>query len=118
MSITHKWIEVQNLRIHCLVAGETGSPVVLLHGGGVDSASLSWGLTLGPLAENHRVIAPDLPGYGQSDKPEVHYSTNFYIDFLVHWLDAMQFQKVSLIGLSLNCDFALPVNFSPSTVKS
>ena len=107
MSITHKWIEVQNLRIHCLVAGETGSPVVLLHGVGVDSASLSWGLTLGPLAENQRVIAPDLPGYGQSDKPEAQYSTDFYIDFLVHWLDAMQLQKVSLVGLSMGGAIAL-----------
>ncbi len=35
------WLEVDGLRIHCFVAGETGSPVMLLHGGGLDSALLS-----------------------------------------------------------------------------
>jgi pimeloyl-ACP methyl ester carboxylesterase len=96
-----KWIEVDGMRIHCLAAGESGSPVVLLHGAGVDSARLSWELAIGPLAQEHRVFAPDLPGYGQSDKPDVAYNAEFYINFLAHLLDALQLPRVSLVGLSM-----------------
>ncbi len=101
MSITNQWIAVQGLKIHYLTAGEMGSPVILLHGGAVDSASISWGAALEAFASTHRVFAPDLPGYGQSAKPDVQYTTEFYVDFLVHMLDAVQLPKASLVGLSL-----------------
>ncbi len=99
--IESKWITVDGLRIHYLVAGEAGSLVVLLHGAGIDSAPLSWKETIGPLAQAHRVFAPDLPGYGQSDRPDVLYNAEFYINFLAHLLDAWQLPKVSLVGLSM-----------------
>ncbi len=107
MSIASTWLDVQGLRIHCLAAGESGSPVVLLHGGGIDSASLSWGAALESLASTHRVFAPDMPGYGQSAKPPIQYTTEFYVDFLVHLLDALQLPKASLVGLSLGGAIAL-----------
>jgi pimeloyl-ACP methyl ester carboxylesterase len=72
--IEHTWLEVDGLRIHCFVAGQTSSPIILLHGGGLDSASISWGAEIGPLSARHRVFAPDLPGYGESDKPTVEYT--------------------------------------------
>lgn len=59
------WIDVDGMRLHCLTAGASGSPVILLHGGGLDSAALSWGEVMGPLSAHHRIFAPDLPGYGQ-----------------------------------------------------
>jgi pimeloyl-ACP methyl ester carboxylesterase len=106
-SLQEQWLDVDGLRIHCFVAGTHGSPVVLLHGGGLDSASISWRACIGPLAVQHRVFAPDLPGYGQSDKPEVEYTLDFYVNFLEHLLDALHLQKVSLVGLSLGGGIAL-----------
>jgi 2-hydroxymuconate-semialdehyde hydrolase len=51
-----------------LEAGD-GDPVVLLHGGEFGaSADLGWERTIGALAENYRVLAPDMLGYGQSAK--------------------------------------------------
>jgi hypothetical protein len=41
------WLEVAGMRLHCLTAGQNGSPVVLLHGAGIDSAALSWGVPSG-----------------------------------------------------------------------
>lgn len=105
--VDSRWVTVDGLRIHALVAGEAGSPVVLLHGAGVDSARLSWEETIGPLAREHRVYAPDLPGYGQSDKPDVIYNAEFYTAFLAHLLDAWQLPKVSLVGLSMGGAIAL-----------
>ncbi len=106
-TIQNQSATVAGMRIHYLTAGYTGSPVVLLHGGGIDSATLSWELLIGPLGESHRVFAPDLPGYGQSDKPDVQYNTDFYVDFLAHFLDALQLPKVSLVGLSMGGGIAL-----------
>lgn len=97
----NKWIEIDGLLIHYLNAGETGPPVLLLHGGGLDSASLSYKFCIGPLAEHHRVYAPDWPGYGESDKPEMEYTTGFFIDFLGRFLNALGLERASLIGLSM-----------------
>jgi pimeloyl-ACP methyl ester carboxylesterase len=68
-----RWVGVNGIRVHCLTAGGAGSPVVLLHGGGIDSASFIYGHRT--LAEGHRAFAPDWPGYGQSDKPDLDYAT-------------------------------------------
>lgn len=51
-----------------LEAGE-GSPLVLLHGGEFGgSAEITWGDVIGALADRHRVIAPDILGFGESAK--------------------------------------------------
>ena len=101
------WLEIDGLRIHCFVAGETGSPVILLHGGGLDSAFLSWGKVIGPLSDHHRIFVPDLPGYGQSDHPSIQYTMDFYLTFLAHLLDALHLEQISLVGLSMGGGIAL-----------
>ena len=58
--------QVQGLRVHYYTAGQDGLAVILLHGGGTDSALLSWREVIPALGEAHRVYAPDWPGYGQS----------------------------------------------------
>lgn len=104
-----QWLLIDGLRIRCLVSGERGPSVVLLHGGGIDSASLSWRLALEALAPYYRVYAPDLPGYGFSDKPALAYTTEFFIEFAQKLLDALQLSRVSLIGLSMGGAIALGV---------
>jgi pimeloyl-ACP methyl ester carboxylesterase len=101
VNIRDGWIEVEGLRIHCLTAGKTDAAVLLLHGGGYDSASLSYKQSIGPISQHHRVIAPDWPGYGQSDKPKVRYSTEYYVDFLGQLMDALGLEKASLVGISM-----------------
>ena len=72
------WIDVPDrvdgapLRMHYLAAGPVDAPrVVLLHG----FPDLGWGWrdVLPQLAEDHRVLAPDLRGYGGTDRPEEGY---------------------------------------------
>ena len=102
MNLRDGWIEVERLRIHCLMAGQRDvPPVLLLHGGGYDSASLSYKQSIGPISQYHRVFAPDWPGYGESDKPKMRYSTEYYVDFLGHLMDALGLEKASLVGISL-----------------
>ena len=94
-------------------AGESGSPVLLLHGGGIDSARLSWGGVIGPLAESgHLVVAPDLPGYGESDRSDIPYNTVFYVDFVAKLLDTLGLNCPSLVGLSMGGAIALGVTLA------
>jgi pimeloyl-ACP methyl ester carboxylesterase len=98
---------VKGLRIRCLTAGASGTPVLLLHGGGIDSAGFSYKCVIEPLALDHWVFAPDWPGYGESDEPDVEHTMTFYIDFLGSLMDALQLERVSLVGISLGGGAAL-----------
>lgn len=101
------WVDVNGLRVHCLAGGGDGSPVLLLHGGGIDSADFTYRFTIGPLSQEHRVLAPDWPGYGRSDKPELEYTVTFYVDFLGRLIDALGLARTSLVGLSMGGAAAL-----------
>ena len=60
------WLDVDGLRMHYLDEGE-GDPVLLLHG--EPTWSFLWRKIIPPLAARRRVVAPDLIGFGLSDKP-------------------------------------------------
>ncbi|HKO86877.1 MAG TPA: alpha/beta hydrolase, partial [Actinomycetota bacterium] len=66
-AMTHRWVDVGGLRLHCVEAG-TGPLVVLLHG--FPEFWYAWRHQLPALADaGYRVVAPDLPGYNTSDTP-------------------------------------------------
>ena len=100
-------LEVDGLQIRCLTAGAVGPPTLLLHGGGFDSAEFSYGLIVGPLSRGRRVFAPDWPGYGGSDKPDLDYDLAYYVDFLGSLMDALGLGRAALIGISMGGGAAL-----------
>jgi pimeloyl-ACP methyl ester carboxylesterase len=106
-SLNTIWLEVEGLRIRCLTAGADGAPVLLIHGGGFDSANFSFKYTIEYLARNHRVFVPDLPGYGESDKPRINYTLDYYVEFLEHFMEAIGLERISLVGISLGGAAAL-----------
>jgi len=67
MAIEHRMIQTNGIRLHCAVDGN-GPLVVLLHG--IPESWRSWRHQLAALAPRFRVVAPDLRGMGESDKPE------------------------------------------------
>ena len=69
-AIEDRFAEVNGTRLHYLVAG-AGKPVILLHGYAQNSHM--WRPLIAELARTHLVIAPDLRGFGTSDKPESGY---------------------------------------------
>lgn len=78
------------------------STVVLLHGGGVDSAELSWGGFAPHLAlAGYRVIAPDHPGYGQSPSPPWPSSQHRLVAYVDEVVDALGLERYAIGGLSL-----------------
>jgi pimeloyl-ACP methyl ester carboxylesterase len=85
-----------------------GPPVVLLHGLGATKASFL--PTLGALAGGHRVIAVDLPGFGDSDKPLwAGYDAAFFCRSVVALLDALALDRAALVGNSMGGRVALEV---------
>lgn len=65
---------------------EDGDPddrdVLLLHGVHAAASSKEFDQIFDLLAEDYHVIAPDLPGFGRSDRPDVDYSADLYVDFV------------------------------------
>ena len=93
---------VGDVRIHSLQAGTGERDVVLFHGGGTDSAKLSWADLILPLAEaGLRVTAPDQPGFGESDRPDVLYTFKWMTDFAHQYLDALELRNPMLGGISM-----------------
>lgn len=67
----------------------------------MDSAALSWRLTIPSLSPMFRVIALDLPGFGRSDRLDLDYSSRFYIHFVSRFVEKMALGPLSVVGLSM-----------------
>ncbi|QYY29571.1 alpha/beta fold hydrolase [Cupriavidus pinatubonensis] len=86
-----------------------GSPVLLLHGSGPGvSAWANWRPVLPALARERRVIAPDMLGFGQSDRPAGQvYGMDVWVQQALDLLDALELPQVDLVGNSFGGALAL-----------
>jgi pimeloyl-ACP methyl ester carboxylesterase len=109
-------VDADGVRLSTYVIGK-GSPLVLLHGMG--ASKLSWVPLLSPLSEHHRLVAPDLPGHGDSDKPAADYSPRFYARVVRHFLDAMDVDQAIIVGNSMGGRIGVELALrSPNRVKA
>ena len=92
-------IDVQGTPVHYQPTG-TGSAVVLLHGGGLDDAQLSWGPLTPLLVGRAMVIAPDLPGFGDSPLGATPPTVAGYASWLAAFLDAVGLPRCVLRTLA------------------
>jgi pimeloyl-ACP methyl ester carboxylesterase len=113
-------IVVQGIRTRVFEVdpGNHLTPLVLLHGGGVDSALVSFGSALASLGRHRRVIAPDLPGYGETEYPESSFSIPWYGDWVTDLIRGYGSDRVDLAGLSLGGWITLEVAINhPDVVR-
>jgi len=106
-------------------AGDPEHPdVVLLHGVNAAASSREFGEVFAALAEDYHVLAPDLPGFGRSDRPPVAYTSKLYEQFVADFVTdtaedavvvassltgswaAMAAEEADLSGLVLVCPTA------------
>jgi 2-hydroxy-6-oxonona-2,4-dienedioate hydrolase len=110
--IESRWITAGGFSIHARVSPAPqpadALPVVLVHGLTVSSRYMV------PLAEllapHHRVLAPDLPGYGRSAHPPHALSTTELADALAACMDSFAIPRAALVGQSMGCQTI--VNFA------
>ena len=86
-----------------------GPPVVLLHGSGPGvSAWANWRLVIPHLAKRFRAIAPDVVGFGFTERPGgISYEMETWLKHAIDFLDAMEIEKAHVIGNSFGGALAI-----------
>jgi pimeloyl-ACP methyl ester carboxylesterase len=104
-----EYVQVQGLNIHTYISGVGRGdriPVIFIHG--FAASFYCWRLNVEPLAVDGPVYAPDLPGFGLSDKPrDYDYSLDGYADFIAAYMDAMGIERAVLVGNSMGGGIAV-----------
>jgi haloalkane dehalogenase len=93
-----KYCEVAGLRMHYVDEGpREANPILMLHG--EPSWSYLYRHMIPPCAERHRVLAPDLIGFGKSDKPASirAYSYQAHIDWMREFLESLDLRDITLV---------------------
>ncbi len=102
--------DANGIKTNYLEAGK-GDPVVLIHGSGPGVTSYAnWRLVLPALAENFRVVAPDMVGFGFSERPaNIEYGVQTWADQVVGLMDTLELPTAHLVGNSFGGAIALRI---------
>lgn len=99
------YIQVGNVKTRYWELGESGSPVLFVHGLG--SFIEHWEQNLTEFSKHHRVYAIDLVGFGLTEKPTVSYSIPFLAKFVQDFMNSKGIKNTSMIGNSLGSMIAI-----------
>jgi pimeloyl-ACP methyl ester carboxylesterase len=102
--VSRHWLDVGGHHVHYLRTGE-GPPVVLLHGGASDGRD--WLATMTALADGFSCYAPDIIGFGQSQRHETGYFFSDFSDFVRDFAAALGLDGYCLVGHSFGARVAL-----------
>jgi pimeloyl-ACP methyl ester carboxylesterase len=93
------------------------TPILFLHGWGISAEPYHEVLQL--LAQQHPVLAPDLPSFARSSYSKLIPDYDSYATFLLSFLDALNLQQVHLVGHSLGGGIAITLSaLAPERVRS
>lgn len=96
-----KSVVAADIKTNYLEAGQ-GDPVILIHGSGPGvTAYANWRLSIPVLAQKYRVLAPDIAGFGYTErKADQVYDLDFWVRHLVEWMDAVGVRQAKFVGNS------------------
>jgi pimeloyl-ACP methyl ester carboxylesterase len=97
-------VAVDGLRLHVAEAG-SGPALLLIHG--LTASHAVWEPTIAEFAGAWRVIAPDLPGHGESDKPDAPYTIDFFAGVVRSLMRELDVHEAVVAGSSLGGQVAL-----------
>jgi pimeloyl-ACP methyl ester carboxylesterase len=100
---TYRW---RGMDVSYTEAGNPDNPdLILLHGINAAGSSGEFRAVFDDLANDYHVIAPDLPGFGCSDRPPLRYSATIYTDFVGDFL--AEYEEPTVIASSLSAAYTL-----------
>ena len=103
-----RWVQLRGRPVNVLDIGD-GPAVVFLHG--LSGCWQNWLENMPPLAADHRVIALDLPGFGESPMPADPISVSAYARLVVELLDELGVNDATIVGNSMGgfigCEMAI-----------
>ncbi|WP_050630472.1 alpha/beta fold hydrolase [Bradyrhizobium viridifuturi] len=91
----HATIRANGAAFHVVRTGR-GRPLLLLHGW--PEFWLTWKPVMARLADRYTLIAPDLRGFGDSDKPQGPYGPDQHTDDMLALLDALGIDRAGVVG--------------------
>ena len=87
-----------------------GIPIVFIHGIGAGASSFMWRKNFDVLAQDFRTYAPDLLGFGFSDKPgAAPYSADLYVELIRDFIREVSGSPVNIVASSLGAAYAIRV---------
>src|SRR3954453_1460058 len=110
-------VRTKRANLSILRAG-AGEPLICIHGlGGTKASFLP---TVAALADRHRVIAMDLPGFGESDKPlAAAYDAPYFARAVTSLMDELEIDSAHMVGNSLGGRVAIEIGLlDPERVRS
>jgi 2-hydroxymuconate-semialdehyde hydrolase len=105
-----KYIDVNGISTHYHESGQ-GEPVLLIHGSGPGvTAWANWRLIIPKLSEHFHVYAPDIVGFGYTERPKnIEYGVETWTNHLISFIETIGENRVHIIGNSLGGALALQI---------
>jgi pimeloyl-ACP methyl ester carboxylesterase len=93
-----RWVRVQDRWMNMIDMG-SGPPLIFIHG--LSGCWQNWLEQLPLFARDHRVIAVDLPGFGQSEMPAEEISISLYADAIDELMGELDIEEARIVGNSM-----------------
>ena len=108
-----RYIKVGQFNTRYWVAGDQGSPIILVHG--IGQYVEYWASAINELAAQHQVYALDLLGHGKTDKPQnISYTIDDLSQFVKDFMSALGIDKAHIVGHSLGGTISFRLVFNHS----
>lgn len=90
----YNYVTVNNSQMAYITAGE-GQPILFLHGN--PTSSYLWRNIIPHVSDSGQCIAPDLIGFGASDKPDIDYRLQDHITYLDAFIEKLQLKNITFV---------------------
>lgn len=88
------FVDIKGSRMHYIETG-SGDPILFLHGN--PTSSYLWRNIIPYLSDHSRCIAPDLIGFGKSDKPDIEYRFFDHAKYVEEFIEKLELKNITLV---------------------
>ena len=110
-----RFVDVLGSKMHYVDEG-SGDPFLLLHG--QPTSSYLWRNIIPHLTDSGRCIAPDLIGFGKSEKPDIEYRFFDHARYIFGFVEALGLENITLVIHDWGAGLGLYARKNPSKIKA